>query len=209
MRINREVSFTLSIVNTSDTAWITYLPLRDVYSTTYLSYLRAEPASIDNVNDGEVNWQDSAATFGPIPPNGGTVQVVVWFKTLRDTSALPGGKTPNTVTAYNVWADADGPAGPLASVISLPDQSSTAPVGIFIPTGVGVSGFSAAPAPGGIAVAWETASEQNIAGFNVLRKAGAGEFVVVNSELLFAQNAGSNQGATYSFTDTTAGAPAA
>ena len=100
-----------------------------------------------------------------------------------------------------MWGDADGPNGPLASVISLPDKSSTAPVGIFIPTGVGVSGFSAAPAPGGIALAWQTASEQNIAGFNVLRKAGAGEFVVVNSELLFAQNAGSNQGATYSFTD--------
>ena len=200
VRINREVSFTLWITNTSDTAWITYLPLRDVYSTTYLSYLRAEPASIDNVNDGQINWQDLTATSGPIPP-GGSATVVVWFKSLRDTSGLPGLQTPNTVTAFNVWGDADGPNGPLASVISLPDKSSTAPVGIFIPTGVGVSGFSAAPAPGGIALAWQTASEQNIAGFNVLRKAGAGEFVVVNSELLFAQHAGSNQGATYSFTD--------
>ena len=206
VRINREVSFTLWITNTSDTAWITYLPLRDVYSTTYLSYLRAVPASLDNVDDGQINWQNLAATLGPIPPNGGTVQVVVWFKTLRDTSGLPESKTPNTVTAYNAWADADGPSGPLASVIALPDKSSTAPVGVYIPTGVGVSGFSATPAPDGIAVAWETASEQNIAGFNVLRKAGAGEFVVANSELLFAQNAGSNQGAAYSFTDTQPGA---
>ena len=89
VRINREVSFTLSILNTSQTTWITFLPLRDVYSTTYLSYLRAEPASIDNVNDGQINWQDLTATSGPIPP-GGSATVVVWFKSLRDTSGLPG-----------------------------------------------------------------------------------------------------------------------
>ncbi len=202
VRINREVSFTLQIINTSDTAWITYLALRDVYSTTYLSYLRAEPASLDNVNDGEVNWPDliTALGAGPIPP-GGSAEVVVWFKTLRDTTGLPGEQTPNTVTAYNVWGDADGPSGPLDSVIALPDKSSTAPVGVFMPTGVGMTGFDATATAEGIAVTWETAEEANIAGFNVLRKVGDGELAVINSELLFAQNAGANQGAAYSFVD--------
>ena len=43
-----------------------------------------------------------------------------------------------------------------------------------------------------------------MAGFNVLRQAGDGELTTLNSELLFAQNAGMNQGAAYSFIDTTA-----
>ena len=201
VRINREVSFTISIVNISNQAWITYLPLKDLYDTAYLKYLRAVPASLDNANDGEINWQDLTETFGPIPPRG-TVKVVVWFQTVKDTSALPDDVTLNTVWAYNVWADPDGPSGPLDSVLSLPDKPAYATVGAFMPTSVSLAGFSAAPAPEGVAVAWETVAELNAAGFNVLRKAGDGELTVLNGELIFAQYAGANQGAAYSFLDT-------
>ena len=204
VRINREISFTIAIQNTSDTAYITYLQLQDVYDTKYLTYLRAVPATVDNINDGEVNWRDLTATFGAIPPRG-TVNVVVWFKGIKDTSGLkPTMKTLNVATAYNVWADPDGPNGPDASSLALPDKTDDAPVGITVPTGVSLAGFSATPAPDGIAVGWETVEELNIAGFNVLRQAGDGEFVILNSELLFAQNAGANQGAAYSFMDTAA-----
>ncbi len=199
MRVGRELSFTISILNTSDKAWITYLPLRDVYSTTYLSYLWATPPSIDNVNDGEIDWEDLVQTFGAFQP-GRTVSLTVTFKSIKDTWGLPGGKTPNTATAHDVWADPDGPTGPEFSNLSLPDKSSTALVPAILPTGVTVTGLAAQAAAEGIVFTWETTSEVNIAGFRVLRQTEDGGFVAVSEELIFAEHAGSDQGASYSFT---------
>ena len=140
LRSGSETSFTIQIINTSTTAWITHLPLRDEYDTSYLGYLRAEPTSLDNVNDGVINWRDLTETFWFIAP-GRTVTIVVYFTALNDTTALPDKETPNTATVYNAWADGDGPAGPKASALSLPEQPSTDYVGIYTPTGVELVGF--------------------------------------------------------------------
>ncbi len=200
VRVGREVSFTISILNTSDKAWITYLPLRDVYSTTFLSYVSATPASIDTVNDGELDWQDLTQTFGAIQP-GRTVDVVVTFRSVKDTWMLPGGKTANTATAYDVWTDPDGPTGPEFSSLSLPDKSSTALVPAILPTGMAVTGFVGQIAAGGVLLSWETANETNIAGFRVLRQGPGGQWVAANRELLFAEHSGGNQSGKYSFSE--------
>jgi hypothetical protein len=129
---------------------------------------------------------------------------------LKDTTWLPGllpgedrydGETPNTATVSGLVADPDGSIGQ-AAALELPDKSSTAWVGAYYPTGVVIAGFDAQPQGAEVKLNWQTANEANLAGFNVLRRAGGAEFVVINSELLWAQNAGANLGATYSFIDT-------
>ena len=70
------------------------------------------------------------------------------------------------------------------------------------PTSITLGRFTAYIQDSQVFVEWETNEELNLAGFNVLRKAGDSVFTVVNSELLFAEYAGSNKGAAYSLSDT-------
>jgi hypothetical protein len=72
------------------------------------------------------------------------------------------------------------------------------------PTIVGLAYFTAIPAEGGILVAWETASELNMAAFNVFRStASDGEYIQLNQEPIPVQG-GDTGGAVYQWLDTTA-----
>lgn len=83
----------------------------------------------------------------------------------------------------------------------------TEPVCSQIPTAVQLAAFGVQADAGGIQVGWETASEVDILGFNVLRSPGTGnadkaQFVPLNEELIVATWAGAHQGASYGYLDT-------
>ena len=71
-----------------------------------------------------------------------------------------------------------------------------------------MAGFAAAPDANGVMVSWQTASELQMVGFNVLRssldstrKGGSAEWVTVNEALIFAEFSGAANGAVYTFVD--------
>ncbi len=199
------ISFTIRITNTGS-AWITYLPLQLVYTPTYLSYVGATPTSQDNVDDGLIQWRNLVGAYSALAP-GATVHVVASFRTVADTSFLPGGRTPIVATVRGAWAN---PAGPtlLGSLLLVPERSGVASVRIILPTGLTVTGLAARRTPEGAAVAWQTANEARILGFEVLRRAvnggNSGPWRVVSAELIAAEHAGSALGGDYVFVDSSA-----
>ena len=209
------VSFTIRISNTG-TTWIRVLPMRDVYSTTYLTYgytdtlgvaSFADPDSDDHNNDGVINWSDLTVTLGDLAPAGqpgDSVTVVVTFTAKADTTLLPpDGKTINTAQVHDAWADPDGP-GPQGAVIPLPDKEASDGVRIDTPTaveGVVKASLRATARPDGVWIAWETATEVQILGFNVLRRVSDVAFERVNEEFIWAQYSGADQGAAYALRD--------
>ncbi len=207
IRVGDPISFTIAITNTGG-SWLAVLPLTDTYDTTYLSYGAngnyANPPSDDNNDDGQIDWSDLTAQVGDIAP-GDTVTVTVWFTTLADTGNEPDGLTLNTATASGVMADADGPNGPLPPDESLDaiqgQTSGDAPVVILKPTGLFVVDFSAEVEDRDVTLNWETVSELNILGFQVLRQEGLGaKAEVVQEAFVPARWSGMDHGGEYGIT---------
>ena len=123
------------------------------------------------------------------------------FTALADTTNLPNAQTVNTATVAGAIPDLDGPTGPRPpETTPAPTKSDTEPVQIFNPTGIALAGYAVTATDGGASITWETASEQAIAGFNVLRASGEAA-VQVNADLILAQYAGGGSGASYSIVD--------
>ena len=216
VRPNKEVSFTIQITNTGKT-WITLLPLKDTYNPAYLTYgfglpnpRFATPDSVSHADTGVIDWTDLTAAPGADLAPGATTSVIVYFTAKDDTSKLTAtnGETINTAVVTGAKADPDGPNGLLGSQATLDEQQSSDGVKIFRPTGVSLASFTAAAGAGGVRLAWETASETEIAGFNVLRarvidgrQPGDADFAAVNPELIFAEHAGAGRGAQYDYLD--------
>ena len=68
-------------------------------------------------------------------------------------------------------------------------------------TGVALAGFTVTAEGSTVSLTWETASEAEIIGFNVLRMAEGGAFVLVNAEFIPATYAGQGAGAAYALRD--------
>ncbi len=208
-RLGDEITFSITIVNTGDT-WITTLPLQDTYNNAYLTYgfggTFATPDTVDHVNDGVLDWTDLTAAapygFGADIAPGETKVVQISFTARADTSALPGSEVVNSVTVTDAVADPDGPAGPLPPLAPLTPQTGEAPVSIYTPTGLVLEWFDAAMTDGAMLVNWRTASEAEVIGFNVLRRAEAeATFASANAELILAQFAGQESGGVYTLQD--------
>ncbi len=70
---------------------------------------------------------------------------------------------------------------------------------------VNIASFTAAAAPEGVTLAWETVSETSNAGFNVYRsESDAGPWTQVNAVLIPAKAPGSAEGQAYTWTDASA-----
>ena len=221
VRVGSEISFTIRIENTGKT-WMTLLPLQDTYNTAYLSYGYAlpiphfaTPDSVSHADASPINWTDLTTPPGADLAPGAIVSVVVYFTAKDDTSKLTAtnGETINTAIVTGAKADPDGPNGPLGSLATPELAEGSDGVRIFRPTGVSVAGFMAAGGAEGVRLAWETASEAEILGFNVLRarivagrQPGAADFAAVNPELIFAEHAGAGRGAQYDYLDSGAAA---
>jgi len=202
--VGHAVSFTIRITNTGDTT-ITVLPLRDVYSSTYLTYgytdtvtTWADPDSEDHNDDGEINWSDLTLTQGDLAPSA-SFTVIVTFTAKVDTTGLPDDKTENTAIVEGAKADPDG-GGPLPEE-ELPQKQDSARVQIVVPTGVVLGSLNGVAQPDGVLVSWETANEVRILGFNVLRRGVGGELEQVDKEFIFAEYAGADQGSDYACLD--------
>ena len=138
----QQIEFTIQITNTGET-WITTLPLRDVYSPTYLSYGHcgvrhtADPQPENYSDDGQLDWGDLTAAapygFGTDLAPGASFTIIVTLTAAADTSVLPGSATENRALVHGALADPDGSGGPLPEE-PLPDQASSALVSIFVPT---------------------------------------------------------------------------
>jgi len=184
------------------------LPMRDLYSPTYLTYgyngSFASPASNNNTDDGQIDWSDLTLTLGDVRP-GASVSVIVTFTAKADTTKLPGGKTDNVAEVHDAVAqyvrdEVSGASGSDPS-IPLPDAEDDAPAAIILPTGLSVAGLQVNAQGKDVTIVWQTANEAQILGFDVLRKSSPTEVKRVNPEMIAAENAGSSAGTTYSLTD--------
>jgi uncharacterized repeat protein (TIGR01451 family) len=205
------LSYTIYVTNTGE-GWIAVLPLTDVYSTTYMSYgyqdpgtltwTYADPMSDNTFNDGEVEWADLVASNGDtyLAPLAGYSVVVTFTAAADTTQTVPGGAITNTATITNAVVDADGPGDDADPDKPVPPAEDDEEVEIVTPTGVGLAGFQASAQLGGVLLSWQTAHEAQLMGFNILRDDG-GSLATLNESLIFAQRAGSSQGATYRFSD--------
>lgn len=199
------ISFTITIRNTGQT-WITTLPLVDVYDPVYITYVNANPNSVNNTDDGTINWTDLTAQLHDLAPSGqpnSSLQVVVNFLARADTTLLtPDSKTNNRATATGVKVDRDGPnTGASEDPNPLPDQSDNARVQIINPTAVTLAAATAEKVADGVLVRWQTVNETDMTGFNLLRSTDGVSFEQVNGELILAQQAGLSEGAAYEFVD--------
>ncbi len=188
------VSFTITIENTGDTV-LTVIPIRDTYDTDYLSFVSADVTPDDATDDGQIDWSDLTASFGQDLQPGQSFAVVVNF-----TATAPTTETVNTATAHNVQADPDGANGATRSA-GLPAQSAEAPASILNPVGEDMRGFGALIVRNAVRLQWQTASESDILGFNILRSSGDGRVEQLNESMIFARHAGADTGAIYRIED--------
>jgi hypothetical protein len=195
VRAGDAISFTIRITNTGTTV-ITVLPLEDAYDTNYLVYTEATPNSDDNLNDGTINWADltvaSPSGFGSDLAAGASVDVVVNFTGLRDTTALPDESTINTATVSGA-EDENG---------NTPDDATDdEPVSIFAPTGVFFADRGSLRSGAVVHLRWSTLDESQLAAFRVVRTNSDGTEVVLTADAIVAAFAGQAQGNAYAFTD--------
>jgi len=193
------ISFTIVITNTGKT-WLSVVPLKDTYDTTYLTYVDADPASDDNTDDGEIVWSDLTLRFGNELAPGESFTVVTHFTARQHTQDADNHETINTATVFESQADPDGPNGPIDSAGPLDEQSDDAPVSILYPVGESMVGFWAERTGCSVRLWWQTASEADILGFNVLRNSN-GRLDRLNESLIFAHEAGADVGSLYRMID--------
>ena len=195
VRLGTTISFSIRITNTGST-YLKTLPLIDTYDKAYISYVSSVPASVDNANDGTINWTD-LLSGGSLAP-GASVQVLTTFTSVKDTGTLP---TVNTATVSGATSDPDGPGVAPTSPTPLPDQSSQDMVEIMNPTATLLASSQVALGDNGALLSWETVSESNVAGFHLLRVNPDGSTVRLTSLPLPAQYPGQSWGADYSWVD--------
>ena len=171
MRVGELITFRIRITNTGSSV-ITGLPLADSFNMDFLTYLNASIAPNSGPGagpTGQLIWNDLTGALGELLPGAG-VEVLVNFQAKADTTAEAGTVTVNTATVSGITADPDGAAGPAPRFPDpLPPQSAQAPVGIVNPTATLLSGGQALLTAAGVEVSWQTVSEVNVAGFNLLR----------------------------------------
>ncbi len=217
VRVGDPVQFKITIHNTGQT-YISVLPLVDSFDPTYLSFVsatfNADPTVVppDSIVPGvpavlpgppitgtptTLTWNDLTGV-GMLAPDS-FFDVYVNFITLADTTALlPDGETINTATVLkdNTRVDPDGPGGVPEAVPPTNDLTSSDGVMAIQPTGLALASAMVTATADGVQVAWETADESAILGFNVLR-----DGVAVNAEFILAGASGTSTGGAYSFLD--------
>jgi len=137
-----------------------------------LQYVNANPPSVDNVNDGVIDWTN----IGPLAV-GSSTTIVANFIAVGVTPHVPGGKSTNVVIVTPV----------IPSGVSRTNQRPYITVQ-SAPTAVSLKRFEAHAVEDGVQVEWETAQEVNNLGYNVYRAESVdGTRVRVNSDLISGQ----------------------
>ncbi len=196
VRVGDPVEFKITIQNTGDT-YISVLPLVDTFDPAYLQFVSASVAPDSTAPLGTLTWNDLTGA-GMLAPDS-FFDVFLNFITLADTTGiLPDGETINTATVLkdNTRVDPDGPGGVPEAVPPTTDLTSSDGVMAIQPTGLALASATATATAEGVLVAWETADETAILGFNVLR-----DGMAVNAEFILAGASGTSTGGAYSFLD--------
>lgn len=178
--INEAVRFRITVTNNGGVA-LNSVSLVDTYETTYLTFVSAEPAANDKVNDGVLNWSN----LGSLSP-GQSRSVLVTF-TAKAT-------TPST-RQNNVEAAAVPPAPYPAPA----NKTDSADYDIQNTTYAAIGGFACRPDGRATELRWETVSEVGTIGFLVWRRDADGVLRPVNAELIPAY--GVPQGGIYALHD--------
>ncbi len=114
------------------------------------------------------------------------------------TLSMTGGQSVGAVTAGGSFIRADGQ---VVNFVTVWDGHQWVALATS-PTPVTLAAFTASPTAEGVLVAWETAQEIHVIGFNLLRaNAGDGSFMLVNETLIPARAGGTSMGASYQFLD--------
>lgn len=195
------IAFRIRVTNTGS-GYISVLPLSDVFDPNYMVFNAGAAGNSpppDEVSANTLRWHDVTGA-GQLAPNG-SLELIVNFIGLADTTPLPNSATVNVATVANGLVDPDGPLGALGDLAPMATQSANASVGILAPTGTLVDQVQAEFTETGAVLRWVTLDETTLAGFNVLRSVDGGEFVQANSELIVAQRAGEPVAAQYEFVD--------
>ena len=108
------------------------------------------------------------------------------------------GQNPSGTWTLIARDDCGGFAGRLAGGWCIIVNSSSGPC--QAPTSASIRSLASRRVAAGIAVTWRTATESEIAGFNVFRVAG-GKSAKANHALIAAKRAGTARGASYRFVD--------
>ena len=168
----------------------------------------ATGVAVSDPLSGDVEYRSHTADAGSYNPNDGTwsIGALALGQRVRLTITvliLSADKVTNTAQV-SASAQYDPDSTPGNNNPAEDDQASvTTPIA---PTAVTLSLFTAQRQPGGVLVAWATASENNTWGFDIFRSEdGTREHATrINPELIAAQGRGQG-GARYTFLDT--GAP--
>jgi hypothetical protein len=215
-RLGDVIGYTINIVN-NGTSYLAIAPLKDTYNADYLEYVSTSAATspvasiVANTpytRTGVLNWANVLPS--QLAP-GGSFSINVFFKAIGDTTDITKGNpelpdTKNEARLVLPFADPDGPAGPLGALEPLTTKFDDVFVQIINPTAVSVAASQTTvdAASGAVTVNWQTVSETDIAGFNLTRTSGEGVTVLVNSQLIPAQNSGQPVGSWYTVLDTQA-----
>jgi len=78
-RVGENIQFTISVINTGDVDLVV-VPVVDTYDTNYIQYVSSVPPSVNNVNDGIINWTN----IGPIAAFS-TGTITTTFTAVRST----------------------------------------------------------------------------------------------------------------------------
>ena len=106
-QVGETVTFAVTVVNTGDVALVT-VPVSDTYETAYLTYTGSVPATVDNVNDGIINWTD----VGPLPV-GASTTLVVHFTAFATSS---GNDRTNVVATAPTTPPGEPPVPPSTNI---------------------------------------------------------------------------------------------
>ena len=204
IRTGDPISFTLTITNTGDVT-ATAVSVFDNYDTLYLQYVNSTPASVDNNNDGRLDWTDITIPLGDMAP-GDTVKIDVNFTGLADTSKL-GAQQPCMETGATCNVAGIGSATgfvPGLPPIAFPPAQNTDEAAIINPTAVSLVNRKVQTGANGTTISWSTVTENDMLGFNIRRTTKDGEPVQINTEMIPAQHAGQSTGDDYSYMDAAA-----
>ena len=85
-----DVTFRIRIMNRSDLP-LSFVPLQDIYDTSQLTFVSADPAPDDPTNDGQLGWSDLTVSFGMNLSPSDKFTVDVQFQAIEPCSGILSG----------------------------------------------------------------------------------------------------------------------
>ena len=184
--LGHTVTFTVQIINTGDVL-IPNLPLAYSYQSAILQYesatippddlLEPIPGNASDQPDDRalLRWKDLRSQgFEP----GETVEILLRFRTVAETTQLPNGQTTTTAQSLN-------------------GAGEDAAIRIFESATITLTARTVQVVNGVATIQWATVSEKTVQGYHIWRQIGTGERIRITQALIPANLSGQTGGASY------------